>query len=261
MPSYAASASRESENVASLLTTLALRMRAQQPRTWYEQIASELGKKFAARGPQNQGECEVFTIKSSLSVERLEELRPTQITVGMKEVDKKRKEYAALKPKQRQALMCEQLFPVVKGLKGKYFILDHHHAALAMLQEGAKSIQAGLVQDLSHLAESAFWTYLDHLSWMHVYDQRGRKRGFREIPRRLQDLIDDPYRSFAGAIREAGGFSKPPEPFQEFLWANYFREHLALKSLKRDWDEAIDKGLELARSKDAKHIPGWCGPK
>ena len=84
----------------------------------------------------------MFTIKSSLSVERREELRPTQITVGMKEVDKKRKEYAALKPKQRQALMCEQLFPVVKGLKGTYFILDHHHAALAMLQEGAKSVDS-----------------------------------------------------------------------------------------------------------------------
>lgn len=203
----------------------------------------------------------MFAIKSSLSVQRLADLRPTQITVGMKEVEKKRKDFAALKPKQRQAFMCEQLFPVVKGLEGNYFILDHHHAALAMLQEGAKTVQAGLVEDLSHLSEGAFWTYLDHLSWMHIYDQKGRKRGFREIPGRLQDLQDDPYRSFAGAVREAGGFCKPPEPFQEFLWANYFREQLAFKSLTRDWDKAVRKGLELARSKDAKHIPGWCGPQ
>ena len=202
----------------------------------------------------------MFTIKSSLLVERLDELRPTQITVGFKEVEQKRKEFADLKPKQREAQMCEKLFPVVKGLKGKYFILDHHHAALAMLKEGADKIQAGLVEDLSHLSEHAFWTYLDHFSWMHVYDEKGRKRSFSEIPGRLKDLVDDPYRSFAGAVREAGGFSKPPEPFQEFLWANFFREHVTQRAMTRDWDKAVDGALKLARSKDAKHIPGWCGP-
>ena len=162
----------------------------------------------------------MFTIKSSLFVEKLEDLRPTQITVGFKEVSQKRKEYADLRPKERQAQMCEQLFPVVKGLKNKYFILDHHHAALAMLKEGAKKIQAGLVEDLSQLRENDFWTYLDHFSWMHVYDKNGRKRGFRDIPARLEDMVDDAYRSFAGAVRDAGGFAKPPEPFQEFLWAS-----------------------------------------
>ena len=202
----------------------------------------------------------MFTIKSSLLARRLQELRPTQITVGFEEVKRKRKEFADLKPKQREALMCEQLFPVVKGLGGKYFILDHHHAALAMLQEGAEKIQAGLVEDLSHLSEAAFWTYLDHFSWMHVYDENGRKRGFSDIPTRLEKLVDDPFRSFAGAVRDAGGFSKPTEPFQEFLWANFFREHVSVKILKRDWEMAVADALKLARSKDAKHIPGWCGP-
>ncbi len=75
----------------------------------------------------------MFTIKSSLLVKRLEQLRPTQITVGFKEVEQKRKEFASMKPKQRQAQMREQLFPVVKGFSDQYFILDHHHAALAML--------------------------------------------------------------------------------------------------------------------------------
>ncbi len=202
----------------------------------------------------------MFTIKSSLLVKRLEKLRPTQITVGFKEVEQKRKEFASMKPKQRQAQMREQLFPVVKGIGSAYFILDHHHAALAMLQEGAEEIHAGLVQDLSHLSESAFWTYLDHFSWMHVYDENGHKRSFSGIPGRLHDLIDDPYRSFAGAVREAGGFSKPPEPFQEFLWANFFREKVTQKAMKRDWKKSVNEALKLARSTEAKHIPGWCGP-
>ncbi len=203
----------------------------------------------------------MFTIKSSLFVEKLDDLRPTQITVGFKEVEKKRIEFGDLKPKQRQAKMCERLFPVVKGLEGKYFILDHHHAALAMLKEGATKIQAGLVEDLSDLSENAFWTYLDHFSWMHVYDKNGHKRSSSDIPVRLEDMVDDPYRSFAGDVRDAGGFSKPPEPFQEFLWANFFRERIASKLLKRDWDRAVKDALAMARSKDAKHIPGWCGPK
>lgn len=203
----------------------------------------------------------MFTIKSSLFVEKLADLRPTQITVGFKEVEQKRKEFAELKPKQRQAKMCEQLFPVVKGLEGKYFILDHHHAALAMLKEDAKQIQAGLVEDLSDLSETAFWTYLDHFSWMHVYDKNGLKRNSCDIPERLADMADDPYRSFAGAVRDAGGFAKPPEPFQEFLWANFFRERIGRKLLKLDWDAAVKEALDMAKSKDAKHIPGWCGPK
>jgi len=203
----------------------------------------------------------MFTIKSSLLVVRIEELRPTQITVGLKEVKSKRKEFAELQPKKRQEQMCEQLFPVVKGLRDKYFILDHHHAALAMLLEGAGTVQVGLVQDLSTLSEGAFWTYLDHFSWMHVYDAKGRKCGFRDIPERLEDLVDDPYRSFAGEVRDAGGFSKPSEPFQEFLWANFFRERVPAKSMKRDGDRAVTEAVALARSKHAKHLPGWCGPK
>ncbi len=203
----------------------------------------------------------MFSIKSSLLVERLHELRPTQISVGFREVAQKRKELAKLKPKERQEKMCEQLFPVVKGLEGKYFILDHHHEALAMLKEGAKRIQAGLVEDLSHLSEHEFWTYLDHLSWIHVYDAKGRKRTARDIPLRVEGMVDDPYRSFAGDVRNAGGFSKPPEPFQEFLWANFFRVRVPAKPLKRDWDKAVLNALDLARSKEAQHIPGWCGPK
>jgi hypothetical protein len=96
---------------------------------------------------------------------------------------------------------------------------------------------------------------------MHVYDEKGRKRSFIHIPVRLQDLVDDPYRSFAGAVREAGGFSKPPEPFQEFLWANFFRVSVTPKSLQRDWKKAVNRAVEMARSKDAKYLPGWCGPQ
>jgi hypothetical protein len=204
----------------------------------------------------------MFSIESSLIEAPLKQLRPTQITVGYEEVEKKRKSWAKLKAKDRKTAMHEELFPVVKGPQGRLYVIDHHHTALAMLLDGCTSlVQVGLVKELEHLKPEAFWTYLDHFSWMHAYDARGRKRSHREIPSRFEDMKDDPYRSFAGAVRDAGGFSKPVEPFQEFLWANFFRDLVPLKLIRDDKSKAMDKALKLARSKEARHLPGWSGEK
>jgi hypothetical protein len=203
----------------------------------------------------------MFSIDSSLFETALENLRPTQITVGFKEAEEKRKLWARRKTKERKAAMREELFPVVRGPDSRFYILDHHHTALALIREGAQKVQAGLVKDLAHLKPEAFWTYLDHFSWMHAYDANGRKRSHREIPERFEDMTDDPYRSFAGEVRDAGGFSKPVEPFQEFLWANFFRDLVALELIREDADKSLHKALKLARSKQAAHLPGWSGAK
>src|SRR6202012_4992670 len=121
--------------------------------------------------------------------------------------------------------MGEQLFPVVKGPDKAFYILDSNHTALAGVHEKAESVQAGLVKDLSHLDREAFWVFLDHHSWMHIYDAKGKRRPFPDKPDRFEDRHDDPYRSLAGLVRDAGGFAKAEEPFLEFLWANHFRSH------------------------------------
>jgi hypothetical protein len=56
-------------------------------------------------------------------------LRPTQITVGMREVKAKRKSW--------------------------------HHLALALHQDGVKNIATTVVADLRRLPRDAFWVYLD----------------------------------------------------------------------------------------------------
>ena len=151
----------------------------------------------------------MFSIKSPIFEASLDSLRPTQMTVGFKEVESKRKSWSKLKGADRKKQMREELFPVVKGPKGLLYVLDHHHAALALIQEGADQVQAGMVKDLQHLSRDAFWTYLDHFSWMHVYDAKGRKCSSDEMPARFEDMLDDPFRSFSGDVRDAGGFSKP----------------------------------------------------
>jgi hypothetical protein len=204
----------------------------------------------------------MFSIDSSLFEVPLAALHPTQITVGLEEVEDKRKDWSRLRPGERAARMREELFPVVRGPGGRLYVLDRHHTALAMtLEGGIEQVQAGLVKDLSDLDPPAFWIYLDHFSWVHAYDAKGRRRPFDDIPQRFVDMQDDPYRSFAGRVRDAGGFSKPAEPFQEFLWANFLRERIPAKAIREDRRAALRKAVALARSKDARHLPGWSGKK
>lgn len=203
----------------------------------------------------------MYRIEDRLQKAHLRELRPTQMTVGYREVKRKQEKWAALNKKKRLAAMEEVFFPAVVGPHGAYYILDHHHTAVALVNERAHEVQVGLVSDLSALGLDDFWIYLDHLSWVHPYDQNGERRSLREMPSSLSALRDDRYRSLAGDVRDLGGFAKSDAPFLEFLWTNYFRANVKSKLLKAHYEKAIKKGLRLAHSKGAQHLPGWVGRK
>src|SRR5215470_6177873 len=64
----------------------------------------------------------------------------------------------------------------------------------------------------------------------------------------------------AGELRRVGGFAKDTTPFSEFLWADFLRRRMKRKSVESDFDGAINEALQLAKSKDANYLPGWCGP-
>lgn len=73
---------------------------------------------------------------------------------------------------------------------------------------------------------------MDAHNWLYPYDKAGRPCAWENLPRYVGGLIDDPYRSLAGDVREAGGFTKTPMPYSEFLWADYFRDHIRKKTLE-----------------------------
>jgi hypothetical protein len=201
----------------------------------------------------------MFRIEPDLQTPPLRSLRPTQMTVGMRKVAEKRRKLRGVAAKKRLAHMTVQLYPAVKGPNKAFYIIDHHHEALAALQEGAVDVTVGLVVDLSRLSKEAFWVYLDHRSWVHCYDRNGRRQPFSEVPRRFDELTDDPYRSLAASVEDAGGFSKPDEPFLEFLWANHFRAHISEAELDRHYRRSVAQAVRLARSKDSRFLPGWAG--
>jgi hypothetical protein len=188
----------------------------------------------------------------------IDSLYPTQITVGMREVRAKRKHWRSVSRK--DAFLGRHLIPVIRGAKDRYYVIDHHHLALALHQEGVKAIAITVVADLGRMGKDEFWTYLDNRGWMHPYDDKGRRRPPRDIPRHVSGLADDPFRSLAGELRRAGGFSKETTPFSEFVWADFLRRRIKRARVEDNFTLAIEQALRLAKSTEADYLPGWCGP-
>ena len=197
--------------------------------------------------------------RPDLVVGKLSALHPTQMTVGRREVAIKRREWSALKRKERKQLLKQHWFPVVIGPRQRHYIVDHHHFGLALQEEGVKTVWLMELKDLSWLKPRQFWGAMEFWQWVHPYGADGKRRNFDALPFRLQDMGDDPYRSLAGEVRRVGGFAKDIAPYSEFLWAAYFREKVPRTLLSKDFERAIQTAIKLAHDQDARYLPGWAG--
>jgi hypothetical protein len=195
-----------------------------------------------------------------LTLVAIADLRPTQITVGMREVMAKRKHWRETPGKKGGKFLGNHMIPVILGPKQRHYVIDHHHLALALHDEGVEEIAVTVVANLSKLDADAFWTVMDNRNWMHPFDAKGRRHGYQHIPKSVTGLVDDPFRSLAGELRRAGGYAKDTTPFSEFIWADFLRRRMKRKLVERDFQRAVEKALELGRSMDANYLPGWCGP-
>ena len=187
----------------------------------------------------------------------VESLRPTQLTVGYAEVLLKRQQWRVLDKAKRARFIADHPLPAVVGPKGKHYIVDHHHLARALLDERVERARLVVWADLSTLAKDEFWLVMDHRNWVHSYDARGRREPFNAIPKSLESLTDDPYRSLAAAVRMAGGFPKDQTPFAEFLWADFFRRRVPAALLRTEPDSALSAAMQIVHGKAAMHLPGW----
>ncbi len=188
------------------------------------------------------------------------DLRPTQITVGFREVEFMRSQWRARSRIRDAEFLGRHMVPVVLGPRQRHYIIDHHHLCRALLEEGQPDVLVSVTARLDKLDRKAFWFVLESRGWMHPFNEKGHRRPHREIPKSVDGLVDDPFRSLAGGLRRAGGFAKDTTPFSEFLWADFLRARISAKDIERDFSEALKKGLKLAKSMDADYLPGWCGP-
>jgi hypothetical protein len=190
----------------------------------------------------------------------IHKLRPTQITVGMIEVHDKRAKLESLKKHEQRDFMAAHPIPAVWGPDGKLYITDHHHLGRAACEANVDSGFFFIEGDFGKLPIAQFWPKMNAARWVHPIDQNGKPCGFEAIPNHLVELRDDPYRSLAGYVRVAGGYDKTPTAFAEFLWADFFRTRVTIGPTRTDFNDAVQRALVLAASKDAAGLPGYHAP-
>lgn len=186
-------------------------------------------------------------------------LFPTQMTIGLREVTKKRAAFAARAKKDGPIFLGHHLIPAVAGPKGRLYIIDNHHLVRALHEDGIEHVLVSTVANLSKLAKPQFWTFMENRNWLHPYNSKGERLPHTAIPKSIGKLADDPYRSLAGEVREAGGYAKDMTPYAEFLWADFFRHRIATKALATNFDDTVAEAVKIARSTDANYLPGWSG--
>jgi hypothetical protein len=189
------------------------------------------------------------------------DLRPTQFTVGMREVRAKQKAWRDRPAGDFEKFLSAHMVPVILGRHGERYLIDHHHLALALHLEKQPSVFVVVAGDLSRVDnDDVFWNMMEFHGWTHPYDAKGRRRDYSDLPKSVDELKDDPYRSLAGELRALGGFAKQAVPFAEFVWADFLRIQIKPSAVKADFDAALKRALELAKSEDANYLPGWCAP-
>ena len=190
---------------------------------------------------------------------RIRDLRPTQMTVGFREVAAKREEWRNRPRDMAGKFLGSHMIPVVLGPGGDPWVIDHHHLALALHEEGVDEIMVSIVARLDALPKKRFLAFMDSHNWLHAYDAKGKRCDFDGLPKRLADLIDDPYRSLAGEVRHAGGYAKSLVPYTEFLWADFYRDRIKPARLADHFSKAVAEAVPMARSHEARYLPGWSG--
>lgn len=190
---------------------------------------------------------------------RIKDLRPTQMSVGMREVSAKREEWRNRPRDSEGRYLGSHMIPAVIGPHGHPWIVDHHHLALAMHLEGVDEVMVSVIARLKDLPKKRFLAFMDARNWLHPYNAKGKRCDLDELPQGLTDLEDDPWRSLAGEVRRAGGYAKSPTPYTEFLWADFFRDRIARDKLDGAFNACVEHAVPIARSAEACHLPGWAG--
>ncbi|CAB3795442.1 hypothetical protein LMG28614_04176 [Paraburkholderia ultramafica] len=191
---------------------------------------------------------------------KINELRPTQMTHGLREIHQKTTEYQSLSGHTLDMAIAEKPIPVVIGPNAASFAIDHHHVATALWRAGIKAVPTVLVADLSSLAQDEFWLTLENHRWTYPYDVKGRRVSFTAMPEHVWELADDEYRSLAASVRDAGGYEKTTVPLEEFRWADLFRSNLPYPTSDAEFESLVKKAVKLAKSTVAIGLPGYVGP-
>lgn len=192
-----------------------------------------------------------------LYITKVENMRPTQVTVGFIEVQIKKNKLSSMNDIALKKYLKSNPIPAVIGPGSKMYLTDKHHMGRALTELKIEKCYFKVEYNLTDIPENKFFQVLEVLELIHPYNEFGSKVDFSKIPLKLQDLIDDPYRSLASEVKRAHGFIKIPKPYIEFEWADFLRSYISIKEIQTDMKSAVDKSLIMCHSAKAKHMPGY----
>jgi hypothetical protein len=187
------------------------------------------------------------------------DMRPTQLTLGLAEVEERAAKIAAMTPAEREAHLQHKGIPHVLGPGKKIYIVDHHHLARALWSlKIPEAVLGDRVADWSSLEPKAFWRMMESKGYCWPIDADGNRRPYAAIPASIGDLTDNVWRTLARRVRGAA-FENLDTPFQEFMWGDYFRTFMSRRLIELQFELAVELATKLARLSEAQDLPGYRG--
>ena len=84
-------------------------------------------------------------------------LLPTQVTVGMREVDIKRASWREKDLNNAAHYLGKLCVPVVLGPGKRYYMIDRHHLTMALYEEGIVEVPISIVDNIAEFSFDKFW--------------------------------------------------------------------------------------------------------
>jgi hypothetical protein len=185
-------------------------------------------------------------------------LRPTQVALGLKEVEFKVKSMKKMPTKELATLLDTKIVPIVLSPNNEIFMVDHHHYVRACWELDIDKVSVKSIADFSNKTVQDFWHEMKRKAWVYPRDQYGAPvNPHYHLPDNIKGLADDPYRSIAWMVRERGGFYKVSTPFAEFHWGDFFREHLKHHPRTDGYRVCTEEALILSQEDITQHLPGF----
>lgn len=193
----------------------------------------------------------------------LADLQPTQLCVGLAEVRSRREDFRGENRDQRRGYLKEKPVPLVRSGNGALWMVDRHHRLRALIELDPAATTFGyVVLQLSVNHRDEVLEALHQRGWLYLFDGRGRgPLAPAVLPRRLEALEDDPYRSLVWKLKRERVIAPAPLiPFHEFRWGAWLRSRRLPPFSSERLEPALPAARALARSSSAAQLAGWQGP-
>jgi hypothetical protein len=204
--------------------------------------------------------CDTHSKRDDICTIQILDLRPTQLSVGMREVQARTDDIKKMSDHDLKKYIEDHTIPAVLGPHHEFYMTDHHHFALALLDAGVDSADLKVQYDWSDLSENQFWDKMKSAQLVYLYDENGLGPvAVSKLPSDVRGLKDDIFRSLAWSAKKGGAYKDSAEPFADFMWANFFRERIAKELVESDFNQATREAQEFAKSPEANGLPGYIG--